>query len=190
MSEAQGQKRRGRPPAIELPRIPAGVFDPPTHLDDGTELPEKARAYLLALAQTGTHTHALAKVKTSWSSLTRWRRQLGEPFRELEAQAVEVALDAIEHAVMKAVLSGQHFPSALAKMALFLLERRRPERYARPEVKAKVEHSGRVELAGAANWVEFMKALADKPETDEPGADGTAGDAGGGEAPAGEGRGE
>jgi len=187
MSEAQGQKRRGRPPAIELPKVPTGVFDPPTHLDDGTELPEKARAYLLALAQTGTHTHALAKVKTSWSSLSRWRRKYGEQFKELEAQAQDVALDAIKFAVMRAVLSGQHFPSALAKMALFLLERRRPERYARPEVKTKIEHSGRVELAGAANWVEFMKALADKPEADEQGA---AGDAGDGEAPAGEGRGE
>jgi len=187
MSEAQGQKRRGRPPAIDLPRIPAGVFDPPTHLDDGTELPEKARAYLLALAQTGTHTHALAKVKTSWSSLSRWRRQLGEPFRELEAQAMNVAIDAVEHAVMKAVLSGQHFPSALAKMALFLLERRRPERYARPEVKAKVEHSGRVELAGAPNWVAFLlKSI----EADEQGADGADVGAGDSEAPAGEGRGE
>lgn len=178
------QKKRGRPPAIELPRIPAGVFDPPTHLDDGTELPAKARAYLLALTQTGTATHALKKAGTSWSQLVRWRRQLGEPFRELEAQAMEVALDAVEHAVMRAVLSGQHFPSALAKLALFLLERRRPERYARPETRAKIEHSGRVELAGAPNWIAFLLKAT---EEDEQGADGGAG---GGEAPAGEGRGE
>src|SRR5690606_8630734 len=123
--------------------------------DDGTELPEKARAYLLALTQTGTATHALKKAGTSWSQLVRWRRRYGEPFRELEAQAQDVALDAVEHAVMRAVLSGQHFPSALAKLALFLLERRRPEKYARPETKAKIEHGGRVELAGAENWIAF-----------------------------------
>lgn len=162
MNEAtDGQKRRGRPPAIELPRVPTGVFDPPTHLDDGTELPAKARAYLLALTQTGTATHALKKAGTSWSQLVRWRRRYGEQFKELEAQAQDVALDAVEHAVMRAVLSGQHFPSALAKIALFLLERRRPERYARPETKAKIEHGGRVELAGAENWVEFIRRAAE-----------------------------
>jgi len=182
MGETQAQKRRGRPPVLEL-KVPADTFDVPEVLEDGTPLPPKARDYLRHLAACGTATHALKRAGTSWSQLLRWRKNLGDGFAKWEEAARQVALDGVEHFVLKAATTGAYVPAATARLAQFILERRR-DSYARPATRSQVD--ARVELAGAPNWVAFLlKSI----EADEQGADGADVGAGDSEAPAGEGMG-
>src|SRR5690606_12080005 len=129
--------------------------------DDGTPLPPKAQEYLRHLAACGTSTHALKRAGTSWSQLLRWRKNLGDGFTQWEETARQVALDGVEHFVLKAATTGAYVPAATARLAQFLLERRR-EAYARPTTRSQVD--ARVELAGAKDWLSFMRLAAESAE--------------------------
>ena len=138
-------------------------YEPPGVLDTGVELPERAKAYLKALSRTGFRTYAASVAGLPYQTVWRWRRDL-DGFADEEAKATEGILDAVEWAMIKTSITGEHVPSSVARQRQFLLERLRPERYGKPTEKREL--SGSVDLHIKGSWVEMMREGMKEDEAD------------------------
>lgn len=178
MNTKSKAKRPGRPPDLALPRVEHS-YDPPDELPGGVVLSDKAKEYLRALSRVGVKTYAASVADVAYQTVCYWRREW-DGFADEELNAVQGVIDAVEWATAKSSITGEHVPSSVARQRMFLLERWRPERYAKPAEKREL--SGKFDLNIQTDWVSMLCEGMDDPEGEDAGKDSpTDGEESGGE---------